>query len=366
MLKFVLMCNSVMRVEKIVLRRESKQQVAITLPVEGGLSAGELVSLGVRAEHEGFHYVVCGEVAGVDATVLLGAIVAQTSQIKVATGIIATTLRTPQHAGMSFATLSSLGPGRVVAGVGASSPIIVNAWHGRPFDKPLLATREFIEVFRKVMTQEKVFYDGETVSSKGFALQVDPGSFVPIWLAAINNKMLQLAGETADGVFLTWCPPAEVPDRMRQVMQGATSVGRNVADVEVVCSFWAYAGDDPAAALESARRVVLQYAMVPTHQHAFVDTFPSLQVAAEAWAGGDRKTALALVDDEVVHRMCAIGSAQHVADRVSQYHEEGVDVAIILPISSRPGDPSVASNTYFSVAEELRKRRVISTRKIEV
>ena len=64
--------------------------------------------------------------------------------------------------------------------------------------------------------------------------------------------------------------------------------------------------------------------------------------------------------------MCAIGSAQHVADRVSQYHEEGVDVAIILPISSRPGDPSVASNTYFSVAEELRKRRIISSKQIEV
>jgi probable F420-dependent oxidoreductase len=340
--------------------RSSRRAVAITLPVEGGLSAPQLVDLATRAETEGFHYAVCGEVASVDALVLLGAILSRTERIKVATCIIATTLRTPQMAAMGFATLSSLAPGRVVAGLGASSPIIVNKWNGRPFDKPLAATREFIEVFRAALTREKVFFTGNHVRSDGFALQIDPQGDIPIWLGAINDRMLELAGEISDGVFLTWCPPAEIGERLDKVRVGADAAGRALSDVEVTCSFWACAGDGTKAALESARRVVLQYAMVPTHQHAFVGAFPSLAAAAEAWNAGDRKAALALLDDEVVHTMCAIGTPEHVADRVGAYHDAGVDVAIILPISPQPGNPQPAADTYFSVAKVLRERGTLS------
>ena len=340
-------------------RRASRKQVAITLPVEAGLTARELVALGCRAEEEGFDYVVCGEVAGVDALVLLGAIAAKTSRVKIATGIIASTIRTPQLAAMGFATLGSLAPGRVTAGIGASSPIIVQQWHGLPFSKPLTATREFVEVFRSALRQEKVYFDGECVKSNGFLLQVNPQGPIPVWLGAINDKMLHLAGGAADGVFLTWCPPAEIPERMAVVTAGAVEAGRNPDDVEVVCSFWAYAGPDTSAAMETARRVVLQYAMVPTHQHAFVQSFPSLAAAAEAWNSNDRKKALSLLDDSVVQTMCAIGTAEQVADRVSAYHDNGVDVAIILPIATRQGAGDVAANTYFSVAGEMRRRGLI-------
>lgn len=340
-------------------RRASRRQVAVTLPVEAGLSARELVELGCRAEVEGFDYVVCGEVAGVDALVLLSAIAAKTLRVKIATGIIASTIRTPQLAAMGFATLGSLAPGRITAGIGASSPIIVQQWHGLPFARPLTATREFVEVFRSALRQEKVYFDGECVKSDGFLLQVDPQGPIPVWLGAINDKMLHLAGLVADGVFLTWCPPAEIPGRMAVVDAGAAEAGRKPDDLEVVCSFWAYAGPDTAAAMETARRVVLQYAMVPTHQHAFVQSFPSLAAAAEAWNSGDRKKALSLLDDSVVQTMCAIGTAEQVADRVSAYHDNGVDVAIILPIATRQGAGDVAANTYFSVAGEMRRRGLI-------
>jgi len=339
--------------------RPSQRQVAITLPVEAGLSAPELMSLGQRAEREGFDYVVCGEVASVDAIVLLGAIAVRTSTIRLATGIIATTIRTPQLAAMSFATLSSLAPGRVVAGIGASSPIIVDRWHGLSFDAPLTVTREFVEVFRAAMRRERVSYRGSRIRSDGFQLQLDPEGDVPVWLGAINNRMLQLAGETADGVFLTWCPPKEVGERLSQVAEGARETLCFPPVSQVACSFWAYAGDDVDVALDKARRIVLQYAMVPTHQQAFVQSFPDLAKATMAWNEGDRKAALALLTDDVVMAMCAIGSPAHVADRIVAYHDVGVDVAIILPIATEHGSATGISMTYFSVAEELRKRGVI-------
>jgi alkanesulfonate monooxygenase SsuD/methylene tetrahydromethanopterin reductase-like flavin-dependent oxidoreductase (luciferase family) len=81
-----------------------------------------------------------------------------------------------------------------------------------------------------------------------------------------------------------------------------------------------------------------------------------LAAAAEAWNSNDRKKALSLLDDNVVQTMCAIGTAEQVADRVSAYHDNGVDVAIILPIATRQGAGDVAANTYFSVAGEMRRR----------
>ncbi len=339
-----------------------KNEIGITLPVDGGLSANDLINLGIAAENQGFDYVVCGEVAGVDAPIVLGAILKSTDKIKVATGIIATTLRTPQMAAMSFGTLSSIGPGRVSAGFGASSPIIVNAWHGRPFEKPLLATKEFIEVFKLALTKERVVYKGEIYSSNGFVLQVDPVEPIPIWLAAINRKMLELAGELADGVFLTWCPPSEVLQRLDSVSLGASKANRRLTDVSVICSFWAYTGPDEQKALESARRTILAYAMVPTHQSAFIQSFPGLRNAALAWSSGDRKSALREVDDEVVHRMCAIGSPQHVVDRIDEFHSQGVNLAIVLPISLEYGDATVASNTFDALGIEIRRRRMMTSK----
>jgi probable F420-dependent oxidoreductase len=333
--------------------------VAITLPVEAGLSASALVELGRRAEAEGFDYVVCGEVSSVDALVLLGAIAVQTTSIKLATGIVATTIRTPQLAAMGFATVSSLAPGRVVAGIGASSPIIVEKWHGLSFGIPLTTTREFIEVFRAATSQKRVDYRGSRFRSEGFQLQLDPAGTIPVWLGAINARMLELAGEAADGVFLTWCPPAEVGGRLSSVHRGALASARDLRQIQVVCSFWAYAGTDVGAAIESARRIVLQYAMVPTHQHAFLGSFPDLARAADAWNSGDRKAALRSVTDDVVMSMCAIGTPVQVANRISEYHDSGVDVAVLLPIATERGEASGIADTYFLVADELRHRGVM-------
>lgn len=312
-------------------------RVGVTLPVEDGLSAPQLVDLISEAEHCGYHTALLGEVAGPEVFAILGAAATRTSRIRLGPGVVATYTRPPALAAMGFATLASLAPGRIVAGFGASSPIVVGEWHGIPFEKPLRTTREYLEVFRKAIEGEKFSYSGERLHSRGFRLGMEVPQSVPVWLGAMGPRMLALAGRMADGVFLTWCPPDEVAERLEHAAEGAASDERNFSDIEVICSFWAYSGDRPEVARERMRRAILAYSMVPTHRRCFVGCFRDLERATEAWNSGDRRKALSYVTDEVVDAACAIGE-EAVKARIEDLAANGVDTTIVLLTGSEPGD----------------------------
>ncbi|MCY3578340.1 MAG: LLM class flavin-dependent oxidoreductase [bacterium] len=310
--------------------------VAITMPVEDGLSIGWLTDLVVHAEQAGIDTALVGEVAGPEVFATLGAMATRTERIKLGSGIVAAYTRSPALTAMGFATLASLAPGRIIAGIGSSSPIVVGRWHGGDFEQPLATVREFIGLFRSALAGEKLNHDGPRFRSKGFRLDL-PAAEVPVWLGAINPRMLAVAGEIADAVFMTWCPPTEVAPKREIVDDGAAQSGRNPGDVATVLSFWAYAGPDPEQALERMRRQVLAYSMVPTHQPAFVETFENLPEVAEAWHNGDRAKALSLVPDEAVLAQCTLGTDM-LAERIDTYRAAGVDLPIVLLTGAHIGD----------------------------
>ena len=310
--------------------------VAITMPVEDGLPIGWLTDLVVDAEQAGIDTALIGEVAGPEAFATLGAMAARTERIRLGSGIVAAYTRSPALTAMGFATLASLAPGRIVAGIGASSPIVVGRWHGGDFEQPLATVREFVGLLRAALAGEKLNHTGPRFRSHGFHLDLPPAK-VPIWLGAINPKMLALAGEIADAVFMTWCPTAEVAAKQEIVQNASVAAGRSSDDVATVLSFWAYAGPDPEQALERMRRQVLAYSMVPTHQPAFVGTFENLPEVAEAWQSGDRAKALSLVPDEAVLAQCALGPDM-LAERIDAYRAAGVDLPIVLLTGAHMGD----------------------------
>ncbi len=314
----------------------SRSPVAITMPVEDGLSIGWLTDLVVHAEQSGIDAALVGEVGGPEVFATLGAMAARTERIKLGSGIVAAYTRSPALTAMGFATLASLAPGRVIAGIGASSPIVVGRWHGGDFEQPLATVREFIALLRAALAGEKLNHDGPRFRSKGFRLDL-PAVDVPVWLGAINPRMLAVAGEIADAAFMTWCPPEEVGPKQEIVHAAATEAGRKPGDVATVLSFWAYAGPDPEQALERMRRQVLAYSMVPTHQPAFVGTFENLPEVAEAWQSGDRAKALSMVPDEAVLAQCALGPDM-LAERIDAYRAAGVDLPIVLLTGAHVGD----------------------------
>ena len=331
-------------------------RVGVTMPVEDGLSASDFVQIAVEAEELGYDTVVCGEVAGAEVMATLGMMAARTDRVRLASGIIPTSTRSPVLAAMGFATLSSMAPGRISVGLGASSPIIVDEWHGREFTKPLTTTRDFIEIFRRAISGEKTSMETETLRTRNFRLAIDPKADLPIWLAAINDRMLRLAGAVADGVFLTWCPPSEVQRKLEIVRSGAVAVGRDPSEIEVVLSFWGFEGgaEDVSLVRERCRRSVLAYAMVPTHRAAFIQAFPTLGEAAAAWEVGDREKALGFTGDDVLDSMCAVGPPGVVSDRVGRYLDAGVDLPIVFVVGPGHSGSEPALETMRSTAKALR------------
>jgi alkanesulfonate monooxygenase SsuD/methylene tetrahydromethanopterin reductase-like flavin-dependent oxidoreductase (luciferase family) len=250
--------------------------------------------------------------------------------------------RTPALIGMGFASLESLAPGRVWAGLGVSSPLVVEGWHGRTFDRKSLAyVREFIPQLRQALDRERM--------ESGFRLTLHLENRVPIVLAAMRPKMIQLAGEIADGVLLTWCPPGEAPARVALAREAAERAGRDPDELLVAITYFAYSGPDTEEALERLRRFVTQYATVPTHRESFRGAIPHLDDLGEAWARGDRKAALAMVDDDAVRAICAVGSAEAVAERGREFAAAGVDLPIMVVVGARVGDSDGPMATIESV-----------------
>ena len=327
-------------------------RLGVSIPVEEGLSIGELVGLAQSAERHGYEAVVAGEVAGPDAFALLTAIAGATERVTLGTGVVPLATRSPALLAMGFQSVASLAPGRVVAGVGVSSPTVVERWHGRTFAPPLAYVREALPALRAALDGEKLAADGEHVRSDGFRLTLPPGPRVPIVLAAMRPRMIRLAGELADGAFLTWCPPEEAAEGVELLRDGARSAGRDPAGLLVIASFFAYAGPDVDVARERMRRYVLQYASVSTHRDNFARSIPNLDEVEAAWRAGDRKRALSLVSDESVERLTPLG-AEAAVRRARDLHAAGVDLPIMVVTAAERGDGAGPLATIEAVAAAL-------------
>ena len=154
-------------------------RVGISIPVEEGLPIERLVDLAREAERCGYDTVVAGEVAGPDVFALLTAIAVATERVAIGTGVVPMSTRPVGLLAMGFQTLASLAPGRVVAGVGVSSPTVIERWHGGTFAPPIAYVREFLPALRQALDGEKLALDGKYVRSKGFRTTLPQGAADP-------------------------------------------------------------------------------------------------------------------------------------------------------------------------------------------
>ena len=204
-------------------------RVGISIPVEEGLPIERLVELATTAERCGYDTVVAGEVAGPDVFGLLAAVAVATERVTIGTGVVPMATRPVGLLAMGFQTLASLAPDRVIAGVGVSSPTVIERWHGRAFAPPIAYVKEFLPALRQALDGEKLGLHGEHIRSTGFKTTLPQGARIPIVVGAMCPRMVGLSGELADGAFLTWCPPEEAAERVELVREGARRAGRDPA-----------------------------------------------------------------------------------------------------------------------------------------
>src|SRR5713226_1987053 len=198
-----------------------------------GAGAADGVALVREAERLGYDSVWTAEAYGSDAVTPLTWVGALTSKIRLGTAILQMPARTPAMTAMSAATLDLMSGGRFLLGLGLSGPQVVEGWHGQPYGKPLGKTREYVEIVRTILRREEplehhgehydIPYTGPGSTGLGKPLKIigHPRADIPIYVAAIGPKNVELAAEIADG----WLPIFFSPYRLAETYGAALDAG---------------------------------------------------------------------------------------------------------------------------------------------
>jgi len=281
-----------------------------------------------HAEALGYSSFWTAEVTGPEAFASLGAVAATAPSLALGTGVLALQLRTPPLLAMAGATLQALAPDRdVYLGIGISSPVVAQRWHGASYlDRPLAQVREFVSLLRACLSGEPVDFEGDFYQVSKFRLGVRLGDRRPkIVIGALNPGMLRLAGEVADGVLLNYLPASHVDWSVEQVRKGGNA--QILAYVHVGVA-------DRADGIDAARFDLFSYATVDAYARNFERAGYRDAVAAvrERHAARDREGALAAVSDAMIDGIDVMGDADHVAATVQAYRDGGVEVPIVFPL----------------------------------
>src|SRR6476661_7085195 len=240
-------------------------------PDSYGVTFASLMSLGpplapkvaARAAELGYRYFWTAETTGPEAFSILAAAGAGAPELGLGTGVLALQLRTPMIVAMAGATLQSLHPEADIAlGVGISSPVVTERWHGVSYgDKPLARTREYVTLLHECLAGDSVTFKGDFYECSRFRLGVRLGDRRPkVVIGALNAGMLKLAGEVADGVLLNYLPASHVPWSVAQVRKGG--------DARIYA--YVHAGvADRADGIDPARFDLFSYATVDAYARNF-------------------------------------------------------------------------------------------------
>jgi F420-dependent oxidoreductase-like protein len=306
-----------------------------------GTSPLELVELAQEAERLGYDSAWAAEAWGTDAVSVLAWLAAVTTKIKVGSAILQIPARTPANTAMTAATLDLLSGGRFLLGLGTSGPQVVEGWHGEPWGKPLTKTREYVEIVRAVLRRDVVEHhgthydipysqDGSTGLGKPLKLMARPlRPEIPIYLASLRPKSVELAAEIADG----WLPIFFSPERARRTFP--VPFARD--GLEIAPAVPALLSDDVESARDALRPYYALYigGMGARGQNFYNDLASAYGFEDDArriqdlYLDGKKKEAAAAVPDALVDEMTLVGPRERIAERIAAWRESGATTMLV-------------------------------------
>ena len=306
-----------------------------------GTSPLEPVALAQEAERLGYDSAWAAEAWGTDAVSVLAWLGATTERIKLGSAIMQIPGRTPALTAMTAATLDLLSGGRFLLGLGTSGPQVVEGWHGEPWGKPLLKTREYVEIVRAALRRELLEHHGEhydiplsggTGLGKPLKLMARPlRAEIPIYVAAISPKAVAQACEIADG----WLPIFWSPEKAPAVF--ADALAKTGPGFDVAPSAPAILIDDAEAGREFLKPYYALYVggMGARGKNFYNDLFARYGYEAEAkeiqdlYLAGNKRDAAAAVPDAFVDEVALVGSKERIAERLDAWRESGATTLLV-------------------------------------
>ena len=314
--------------------------------------AGAIVAA-QEADRLGFHSGWTAEAYGTDAVTPLTWLMAHTEQMRWGTAIMQMPARTPAMTAMTAATLDLMSGGRFLLGIGASGPQVAEGWHGEAYGKPLGKTREYIEIVRTILAREAplehhgAHYDipytgpGATGLGKPLKIIVHPRrADLPIYVAAIGPKNVELAAEVADG----WLPIFFSPTRLRETYGAALDAGfatagsgKGLAAFDIAPTVTVLVGDDLDALRGLVKPMAALYigGMGARGKNFYNDLACRYGYEAAAkeiqdlYLDGKKAEAIAAVPDELVDEVALVGPKERIADRLGAWRESGITTLVL-------------------------------------
>ncbi|HLM63893.1 MAG TPA: LLM class F420-dependent oxidoreductase [Acidimicrobiales bacterium] len=327
-------------------------KLSMPLSYAGGFkeSAGQAVAL----EKAGLDTIWVAEAYGFDGVSLMGYLAAVTERVEIGAAILPIYTRTASLLAMTAAGVDALSEGRCVLGLGASGPQVIEGFHGVPYTQPLTRTREIIDVCRMAWKRERLTYQGSTITlplppehgtglGKPLKMITHPvRDRIPIYVAALGPKNVQMTAEVADG----WLPLFYLPEKVDDVWGDALAAGAakrssDLGPLEIVAGGLVAVGDDAAELRDLARPMVALYVggMGARGRNFYNDLAKRYGFEAEAveiqdlYLDGRKDEAAAAVPDALLEATTLCGPEGYVRDRLAAYKAAGVSSLNVTPIA---------------------------------
>ena len=341
-------------------------RLGINLGYWGAGNDTDNLALAREADRLGYAVAWAAEAYGSDAATVLAWVAAQTEQIDIGSAIFQIPGRTPAMTAMTAATLDTLSGGRFRLGLGVSGPQVSEGWHGVKFDRPLARTREFVAIVRLALSRKKVAFDGEFFTlplpdgpGKALTLTVHPvRDDLPVYLAAIGPKNLELAGEIADGWLAIFFAPEHAADHLAAISTGRAKVGKTLEGFDVVPTVPVLFGDDVEACADAVRGYAALYlgGMGSRDKNFYNQLAVRMGYDAEAaevqrlYLDREYRAAGEAVPFDFIDRTSLIGPPERVQQRLHAYAESGVTT---LTVATYAGSLEERLQTLRTMADLL-------------
>ena len=316
-------------------------RIGVRLETGPHMSPADLRDLATLAESRSYESLWLPEGGVGDALTQLAALATSTSRIRLGTGILPIFSRTPTLTAMSTGWLDAISGGRFVLGLGVGHRPSVEGGHGVPFRSPMTRMRETVDIVRRLLRGETVTSEGRAFNPQGASLGFEPlRPNPPIYLAALGPRMIELAGEIADGALITWASPRYLPQAKEALRRGAQKAGRDPDSVDLAGYVRTVVVDDPEEAQPALQRQIAWYFRLPYYKSFFegMGFEKEAQVVSQAMAKGDQDAAAAAVSPEMVAQLAVAGTVEHCRREIESRRSLGLDLPVVAP-SDLAGDP---------------------------
>ena len=265
------------------------------------------------------------ETWGMENFSMLGAVSSETKTQKIGSSIINIYSRSPSTISMGAATTDILSNGRLILGLGTSSVPIVEDFHGEKFETPVQRMREYVEIIRLSLSKKQINYSGKIFNLKNFTLLIKPKrQSIPIYLAAINQRMVNLAWELGDGVIFYLRPL----DEMKKII----SKMQTERKIDVACQIITCISNNSEEAIQRAKKTLAFYISVGKVYREFLakNGFENeTNNIFEEFKKSGFKSNHELIPNSMLNSLCISGSPEEVKVQLEKFRDTGINLPII-------------------------------------